>query len=143
MGWLALAFLVVPFVELFVLIQVGQVIGVWWTILLVLLVSVAGSWLVKREGWAAWRRITSRVQVGEVPGDALVDGGLILFAGALLLTPGFVTDIVAISLLFPPTRALVRRVAMQRLVAKATFVRVHDEPLRGADRPTGPDVIDV
>jgi UPF0716 protein FxsA len=122
-GWVALAFLVVPFVELFVLIQVGQVVGVWWTILLVLLVSVAGSWLVKREGWAAWRRITTRVQTGEVPGHELVDGGLILFAGALLLTPGFVTDVFALLLLLPPSRAVVRRVALKRLVAKATIVR--------------------
>ena len=123
MGWVALAFLVVPFVELFVLIQVGQVVGVWWTILLVLAISVVGSWLVKREGWAAWRRITTRVQTGEVPGSELVDGGLILFAGALLLTPGFVTDVFALALLLPPSRAVVRRVALKRLVAKATIVR--------------------
>jgi len=138
-GWLALAFLVVPFVELFVLIQVGQVVGVWWTILLVLAVSVAGSWLVKREGWAAWRRITSRVQTGEVPGADLVDGGLILLAGALLLTPGFVTDLAALLLLFPPTRVAVRRVALKRLVAKATIVRMGP----GGRGPGGPDVIDV
>ena len=105
---MALAFLVVPFVELFVLIQAGQVIGVWWTILLVLAISLLGSWLVKREGWAAWRRITSRVQMGEVPGNELVDGGLVLCAGALLLTPGFLTDVVGLLLLLPPSRAAVK-----------------------------------
>ena len=134
---MALAFLVVPFVELFVLIQTGQLIGVWWTILLVLAISVLGSWLVKREGWAAWRRITSRVQTGEVPGHELVDGGLILLAGALLLTPGFATDAFALLLLFPPTRAAVRRVVLRRLAAKATFIR-QDLGGRG-----GPGVIDV
>lgn len=134
---MALAFLVVPFVELFVLIQTGQLIGVWWTILLVLAISVLGSWLVKREGWAAWRRITSRVQTGEVPGNELVDGGLILLAGALLLTPGFATDAFALLLLFPPTRAAVRRVVLRRLAAKATFNR-QDLGGRG-----GPGVIDV
>ena len=139
MGWLALAFLVVPFVELFVLIQVGQVVGVWWTILLVLAVSVVGSWLVKREGWAAWRRITSRVQTGEVPGADLVDGGLILLAGALMLTPGFVTDVFALLLLFPGSRAVVRRVALRKLVAKASVV---GGP-RGPGGPAGPGVIDV
>lgn len=139
MGWLALAFLVVPFVELFVLIQVGQEIGVWWTILMVLAVSVAGSWLVKREGWAAWRRITDRVQSGQVPGHELVDGGLILFAGALLLTPGFVTDVFALLLLFPVTRTVFRRLALKRLVAKATIVRMGP----GGRGPDGPDVIDV
>jgi UPF0716 protein FxsA len=138
-GWLALAFLVVPFVELFVLIQVGQVVGVWWTILLVLAVSVVGSWLVKREGWAAWRRITTRVQTGEVPGADLVDGGLILLAGALMLTPGFVTDVVALLLLFPGSRAVVRRVALRKLVAKASVVG----GTRGPGGPAGPGVIDV
>jgi UPF0716 protein FxsA len=135
----ALAFLVVPFLELFVLIQVGQQVGVWWTIALVVAVSVVGSWLVKREGWAAWRRITTRVQGGEVPGDELVDGGLILFAGALLLTPGFLTDVMALLLLFPPTRVVARRVALKRLVAKATFVR---QPPGGGPHG-GPGVIDV
>ena len=139
MGWLALAFLVVPFVELFVLIQVGQVVGVWWTILLVLAVSVAGSWLVKREGWAAWRRITTRVQTGEAPGADLVDGGLILLAGALMLTPGFVTDLVALLLLFPATRLVVRRVALKKLVARATIARMGP----GGPGSTGPDIIDV
>ena len=140
MGWLALAFLIVPFVELFVLIQVGQVVGVWWTILLVLAVSVAGSWLVKREGWAAWRRITARVQTGEVPGADLVDGGLILLAGALMLTPGFVTDVVALLLLFPASRAVVRRVALKKLVAKASIA---GRGPRGPAGPAGPGVIDV
>ena len=140
MGWLALAFLIVPFVELFVLIQVGQVVGVWWTILLVLAVSVAGSWLVKREGWAAWRRITTRVQTGEVPGADLVDGGLILLAGALMLTPGFVTDVVALLLLFPASRAVVRRVALKKLVARASIA---GRGPRGPAGPAGPGVIDV
>ena len=137
MGWVALAFVIVPFVELFVLIQTGQLIGVWWTILLVVAISLVGSWLVKREGWAAWRRITTRVQAGEVPGRELVDGGLVLFAGALLLTPGFATDAFALLLLFPPTRATVRRVVLRKLAAKATFTR-HDGGGRG-----GPGVIDV
>jgi len=136
-GWLALAFLVVPFVELFVLIQVGQVIGVWWTLLLVLVISVAGSWLVKREGWAVWGRITGRVQSGEVPGHELVDGGLVLLAGALLLTPGFATDVFALVLLFPPTRAPLRQLVLRRLTARATIVR------RGTHGPGGPGVIDV
>ena len=127
-------FLVLPFVELFVLIQVGQVVGVWWTILLVLAVSILGSWLVKREGWAAWRRITARVQAGEVPGAEVVDGGLILLAGALLVTPGFVTDVGALALLFPPSRAAVRHLVLRRLVAKATLAR---------HGPDGPGVIDV
>lgn len=146
MGWLALAFLVVPFVELFLLIQVGQVVGVWWTILLVLAISILGSWLVKREGWAAWRRITTRVQGGEVPGDELVDGALILFAGALLLTPGFFTDVAGLLLLLPPSRAVVRRVVLKRLAARATLVRPRpgwSGGPGGPSAPSGPGVIDI
>lgn len=146
MGWLVLALVVLPFVELYVLIQVGQVVGVWWTILLVLAISVLGSWLVKREGWAAWRRITARVQMGEVPGREMVDGGLILFAGALLLTPGFVSDVGALLLLFPPTRAAIRHLAFRRLVAEATVARLGGPGPGGGGRPDGPGgpgVIDV
>jgi UPF0716 protein FxsA len=137
-GWLVAAFLVLPFVELFVLIQVGQVVGVWWTLLLVLAVSVLGSWLVKREGWAAWRRIMARVEAGEVPGREMVDGGLILFAGALLLTPGFVSDLAALVLLFPPSRAATRQVVLARLAVRATKAAPHGPAGRG-----GPGVIDV
>lgn len=107
-GVIALLFLVVPFVELFVLLQVGQAIGVLDTIALLVLVSVVGAWLVKREGLGVLRRARQRAASGAVPGRELVDGVLILFAGALLLTPGFVTDLVAILLLLPPVRAGLR-----------------------------------
>jgi UPF0716 protein FxsA len=105
---LAVLFLVVPFVELFVLLQVGQAIGVLDTIVLLVLVSIVGAWLVKREGLGVLRRAQARAAAGAVPGRELVDGVLILFAGALLLTPGFVTDVVGILLLLPPVRAALR-----------------------------------
>ena len=107
-GPLALLFLVVPFVELFVLIQVGQSIGALPTILILIAVSVVGAALVKREGLGVLRRAQARVEARQVPGQELVDGVLILFAGALLLTPGFLTDLLGISLLLPPVRALFR-----------------------------------
>ena len=106
---LLLLFLVVPFVELYVLIKVGSVLGVLNTIAVVLLVSVVGAWLVKREGLKTLRRIQSQLDQLKVPTDELLDGGLIMLSGALMLTPGFVTDIVAIALLLPPIRKLVRR----------------------------------
>ena len=105
---LAVLFLVVPFVELFVLLQVGQAIGVLDTIVLLVVVSIVGAWLVKREGLGVLRRAQARAAAGAVPGRELVDGVLILFAGALLLTPGFVTDVVGILLLLPPVRAALR-----------------------------------
>jgi UPF0716 protein FxsA len=107
-------FLVVPIVELFVLIRVGGAIGVGNTILTVLLVSVVGAWLVKREGLKTLRRIQEQLNNATLPADDVIDGGLIMFAGALMLTPGFVTDLVAIALLIPPVRSTVRRSLKKR-----------------------------
>ena len=112
-------FLVVPFVELFVIIQVGRAVGVVDTIAVLVLVSVVGAWLVKREGLSVLRRARERVDRGAVPGRELVDGVLILFAGALLLTPGFVTDLVAILLLAPPVRACLRSAVVRQLRRRA------------------------
>lgn len=114
-------FLVVPFVELYVILQVGHAIGVLNTIALLLLVSAVGAWLVKREGLSVLRRAQERAQAGAVPGKELVDGVLILFAGALLLTPGFVTDVVGILLLLPPVRALLRASVTSWLRRRAEF----------------------
>ena len=118
---LFLVFLVVPFVELYVILQVGQAIGVLNTIALLLIVSAVGAWLVKREGLSVLRRAQQRAQQGSVPGKELVDGVLILFAGALLLTPGFVTDVVGILLLLPPVRAALRSSVASWLRRRAEF----------------------
>jgi UPF0716 protein FxsA len=114
---LAVLFLAVPIVELFVILQVGQAVGVLDTLALLILISVVGAWLAKREGLGVLRRMQAAVQAGRVPGTELVDGFLILLAGALMLTPGFITDIVAILLLLPPTRAVVRR-QLRRALAR-------------------------
>jgi UPF0716 protein FxsA len=121
---LALLFLVVPFVELFVLIQVGHVIGALPTIGLLVVVSVVGAWLVKREGLGVLRRAQEQVRRGEVPARELVDGALIILAGALMITPGFFTDVFGIALLLPPVRAAVRAAASARLARRA---RLHLE----------------
>jgi UPF0716 protein FxsA len=106
---LVILFIGVPFAELYVLIQVGHAIGVLNTLGLLLLVSIVGAWLAKREGIGVFRRMQAALNAGRVPGAELVDGFLILLAAALMLTPGFLTDIVAIFLLLPPVRAVVRR----------------------------------
>jgi len=123
MPLLVLLFIVVPIVELYVLIQVGQEIGALATIALLLVISVVGAWLVKREGMGVWRRVKQQVAAGKVPGADLVDAFLILLAGALLLTPGFVTDVLGITLLLPPTRALVRRTVRRRFMGKVEVFR--------------------
>jgi UPF0716 protein FxsA len=112
---LVLLFIAVPLAELAVIIQVGQAIGVWWTIGLLLADSILGAWLMRLQGRVAWRRFNEALQAGRVPGREVLDGALVIFGGALLLTPGFITDILGLVLLIPPTRALVRGVLTRRL----------------------------
>jgi UPF0716 protein FxsA len=114
---LVVLFIGVPFAEIYVLLQVGHAIGVVNTLGLLILISVVGAWLAKREGLGVLRRMQRSIEAGRVPGTELVDGFLILLAGALMLTPGFLTDILAILLLLPPVRAVVRR-ELRRRVAR-------------------------
>lgn len=133
-AWLLfVAFVVVPLVEIFVLIQVGQVIGPWWTILLLVADSILGSWLIKREGARAWAALRTALDTGRMPARELADGALILVGGTLMLSPGFVTDALGIVLILPLTRPLARaaltRVVARRLATSGGF------PPRDARRP--------
>jgi UPF0716 protein FxsA len=119
---LAVLFIGVPFAEIYVLLQVGHAIGVLNTLGLLVLVSIVGAWLAKREGLGVLRRIQTSVEAGRVPGLELIDGFLILMAGALMLTPGFLTDIVAILLLLPPVRALLRRELRRRFARRIEII---------------------
>ena len=110
-------FVGVPLLEIYVLVQIGQVIGAWWTILLLILASVIGTWLVRREGGRAWQALTEALQTGRMPHRELADGALILIGGTLMLTPGFVSDAVGMVLILPLTRPLARRLLAQ-LVAR-------------------------
>ena len=115
-------FIGVPFAEIYVLLQVGQAIGVVNTLGLLIVISVVGAWLAKREGLGVLRRMQRSIDAGRVPGTELVDGFLILLAGALMLTPGFLTDILAILLLLPPVRAVVRRELRRRLARRIHII---------------------
>ncbi len=115
---LVLAFVVMPVVEIYVLIQVGQVVGGWWTVLLLLLGGVVGSWLVRREGARAWRALQEALRRGAVPGREIADGALVLVGGTLLLTPGFVTDALGVLLVLPLTRPLWRRLLGQAITRR-------------------------
>lgn len=130
---LVAAFIGVPLVEIYVLVQVGQVIGAWWTILLLVVMSVLGTMLIRHEGGRAWRALTEALRTGRMPARELADGALILVGGTLMLTPGFVTDVVGILLILPLTRPLARRaltgVVTRRLLASG--------PL-GPRQPGGP-----
>lgn len=121
MAPLALLFLVVPVLELFVIIQVGQAIGALNVVGLLLLMSLLGGWLMKREGMATLRRFQTKLSTGELPEKELVDGFLILFGGALMLTPGFLSDLLGISLLLPPVRAVIRRAVIGQVTKRISF----------------------
>jgi UPF0716 protein FxsA len=118
---LFIAFVVVPLVEIYVLIQVGQVIGAWWTIALLIADSLIGSWLIRREGRRAWQALTTSLQSGGMPARELADGALILIGGTLMLTPGFVSDAVGLFVILPVTRPLARRL-LTRVVTRNVTV---------------------
>jgi UPF0716 protein FxsA len=132
-GWLLfVAFLVVPVVEIYVLIQVGQVIGAWWTVLLLIADSIFGSWLLRREGIRAWRALQVALTEGRMPTRELADAALIVFGGTLMITPGFVTDLVGLVAILPFTRPLARRL-LTAVVARRLVV------VRDVRRPGPPD----
>jgi UPF0716 protein FxsA len=119
---LVLLFIVVPIAELFVIIQVGELIGVWPTLLLLLLDAIVGSWLLKREGRAAWRRFNQALAERRMPGKEVADGFLVILGGALLIAPGFLTDILGVLLLIPVTRAVFRRILRRWTVGRVAIV---------------------
>jgi len=126
-------FILVPIAELAVIIQVGGAIGVWWTIALLVADSILGSLLMRSQGRTAWRRFNEAIGTGRVPAREVADGVLVIFGGALLLTPGFLSDIFGLLFLLPPTRAIIRRVflrqAMKRITVSMAGVAM---PPRGA-----------
>src|SRR5215469_5002208 len=109
MAILVALFIVVPIVELYVIIQIGSLIGVWPTLALLLADAVLGSLLLRHQGRGAWRRFNEALAARRFPAREVADGVMVAVGGTLLLTPGFVTDIFGLILLIPPTRALVRR----------------------------------
>ena len=141
---LVLLFIVVPIAELAVIIQVGQVIGVWWTIAILIADSILGSVLMRSQGRAAWRRFNEARRAGRPPAREVLDGALVIFGGALLLTPGFITDLLGLFLLLPPTRAVVRtllaRRLLHRMAASMTAAGRMPRPGPGARRPQDFDV---
>jgi UPF0716 protein FxsA len=127
-------FIVVPLAELYVILEVvGEAIGPVWTILLLAADSVLGSILLRSQGRTVWRRFNDALAAGRMPHREVMDGVLVIFGGAFLITPGFLTDIVGLVLLIPPTRAVVRRVVTRRLgqrvaVGVAARERRRDRP---------------
>jgi UPF0716 protein FxsA len=112
---LLLLFTVVPLVELYLLVKLGNVIGIGPTVLIVICTGVLGAWLARHQGLGVLRKISDDLAVGRLPADALIDGLLIFIAGAVLLTPGLITDALGFFLLIPQGRKVVRRMVAARL----------------------------
>ena len=131
-------FVVVPLAELYVIYQVGDAIGILPTLAILVADSLLGSWLLKSQGRAVWRRLNDTMREGRIPHRELVDGVLVIFGGAFLITPGFLTDIIGVLLLLPPTRGMFRGLVTRRVGTRAAFaagdrVRMRREPGSGGD----------
>lgn len=138
--WVLLALLIVPVVEVAAIIGVGKVIGGWPTLLLLVALSIAGAWLLRREGTRTWRALSEALRTGQMPSREIADGALVLVGGTLLLLPGFLTDVVGFLLVLPVTRPLFRG-----LLAAAVAKRLLSDAVSTAgrsDRPSGPTVIE-
>ncbi len=133
MAILVALFIVVPIVELYVIIQIGSLIGVWPTIALLLADAILGSLLLRHQGRGAWRRFNAALAERRFPGREVADGLLIAIGGTLLLTPGFVTDIFGLIFLIPPTRAIVRHLMSRFVTGRFMIVGAP-----GAAGPAGP-----
>lgn len=131
---LALLFVGVPLLELFILIQIGQVVGLWPTIGLVVLTGFAGAALARREGLRTLFKLQGELAQGHLPGGALLDGFAILVGGALLLTPGILTDLVGFSCLLPPSRKLILKQVRKGLEARLESGAIRVVHVGGLDR---------
>lgn len=160
LGRLALLFVIVPIVELVLLIQLGQVVGLLPTLALVIFTGVTGAWLARAEGVRVFFQFQRELASGRLPGQAMLDGISVLIGGAFLLTPGVMTDVVGFSLLFPPSRRWIQRRVRKRLERGITdgTIRVvtmggeggwgfggrWSGPTEGTESPVGSDVdVDV
>jgi UPF0716 protein FxsA len=155
-GVLAVLFVVVPAIEIFVLLQVGSLIGLWPTLGIIVVTALIGAWLAKHQGFFAVRELQKSMLTGRSIGSALLEAALILVAGVVMMTPGFVTDAFGLALLVPQTRRVIARSlrkGLERRIARGDvvvfplggrFPGAHDPNHdHDRDRDGKPPVIDV
>ncbi|MCK4842171.1 MAG: FxsA family protein [Methylococcales bacterium] len=109
-----LFFLIVPFVEIYLLLKIGGIVGVFPTILLVVFTAVLGAWLLRQQGFATWQRFQTSLAQGEIPAYEMIEGPLLLVGGALLLTPGFFTDALGFACLIPQARQKLAKYVIEK-----------------------------
>ncbi|MEY3807045.1 MAG: hypothetical protein RI893_21 [Pseudomonadota bacterium] len=117
---LFLAVLIIPFAEIYLLLQVGGIIGAFPTILLVVFTAVLGSWLLKQQGFATFQRFQQSLAQGVIPAYEMIEGPIILVGGALLLTPGFITDIIGFACLVPSLRRKIAQFVIENYLVQAS-----------------------
>jgi UPF0716 protein FxsA len=132
---LIVVFIVVPLAELYVILKVGDSIGWLPTLAILVIDSLLGSVLLRTQGRTVWRRFNAAVNEGRIPHREVMDGVLVIFGGAFLITPGFITDVLGLVLLIPPTRTVIRGI-LQRRLGRRIMVGVADQARR---RPPGAD----
>jgi UPF0716 protein FxsA len=125
---LVLIFIGLPIAELYVILKVGDAIGAVPTVLLLAADSVLGSLLLRSQGRRVWRRFREALAEGRMPHREVIDGVLVIFGGAFLITPGFITDVIGVLLLIPPTRYLIRRQLVRRLGRQLVIVDGRSAP---------------
>ncbi len=147
-GWLTWVligcFVVLPLAEIWAILQVGKVVGAGWTLALLVLDSLIGGWIIKREGGRAWTALRQAIEGGRMPARELADAALILVGGTLMLTPGFITDAAGVLLILPATRPIARR--LLTTVVERRLVLIPENRYRPGPPADGPvvqgDVID-
>ena len=117
---LLIAFLTIPILEIYLLFQVGGIIGAGWTILIVIGTAILGASLLRQQGLATWTRLNQSIAQGQLPPSVLVEGILLLLSGAFLLTPGFFTDGIGFLFLMPPLRKLIAHYLLRRSLFMAS-----------------------
>lgn len=122
---LLILFICIPIVEIYVLLEAGELIGLWPTIGLILLTGFAGAYLARTQGSDTAKKIQIALNNGEMPTEELLDGAMILAGGLTLLTPGFVTDLIGFCLLLPVTRTLLKEISRKWLKRMVKTGQVH------------------
>ena len=151
MGKLLLLFTIVPLVELYLLLLIGDLVGFWPTVGIVLFTGALGAWLAKREGLRVFRKWQAAIAEYRMPEEGVLGGLLVLVGGVLLVTPGILTDITGFLLLFPPTRRFIANVVRSRVEKRISEGSIHVVTYRGGvvtggpppRAPAPPNVIDV
>lgn len=131
---LFLCVLAIPFAEIYLLLQVGGLIGVFPTVLLVVFTAILGAWLLKQQGFATWQRFQSNLAQGSIPAYEMIEGPIILVGGALLLTPGFFTDMLGFACLIPALRRRIAQYIIENHLLTAASGSIFTQTNRQADQ---------